>query len=319
MTVLTSSLPSAVLVILGGFTFSFLAAMYAILAPQPVKLSWRRRRPGVEPEPTALSLLANGLTGLVDSVIGRTGRANGGAELLEEAGIHRRWQEFAALMVIGTVVAGAIGLLVQGILLALLFAASVPVVTRIWLGLRISSRQRKFADQLEDSLQLLSSSLRAGHSMLQALNSVAREAEEPTSEAFTRIINQTRVGREVNDALTETAERMQSDDFSWVTQAIAINREVGGNLAEVLDAVAGTIRERNQIRRQVKALAAEGKMSAYVLMALPAGITAFLAATNPSYLAAFTSSLLGYALIGVSVVMFTIGGLWLRKVISIKF
>lgn len=319
MTTLTGSLPSAVFVILGGFAISLLAAMYAILAPQPAQLSWRRRRPGVEPEPTALSRAAKGLTGLVDSVIGRTGRANGGAELLEEAGIHRRWQEFAALVVIATVVAGAIGVLLHGILLALLFAAMIPVATRVWLGSRVRSRQRKFADQLEDSLQLLSSSLRAGHSMLQALNSVAREAEEPTSEEFTRIINQTRIGREVGDALTETAERMQSDDFSWVTQAIAINREVGGNLAEVLDAVGATIRERNQIRRQVKALAAEGKMSAYVLMALPFGISAFLAITNPSYLAPLTTNLVGYALIGVAVVLLVVGALWLRKVISIKF
>jgi tight adherence protein B len=217
------------------------------------------------------------------------------------------------------VVAGAVGLLLGGVLPALLLAAAVPVITRVWIGIRIGARQAKFADQLEDSLQLLSSSLRAGHSMLQALNSVAREAEQPTSEEFTRIINQTRVGREVGDALADTAARMQSDDFSWVTQAIAINREVGGNLAEVLDAVGSTIRERNQIRRQVKALAAEGKMSAYVLMALPFGITIFLAVANPSYLATFTTSLLGYALIGVSVVMLVIGALWLRKVINIKF
>lgn len=313
------SLPPVMLVILGGFAVGLLTATYAILAPRPAQLSWRRRRQDVEPEPSALGRAAEALTGLVDAIIGRSSRAGSGAELLEEAGIHRRWQEFAALMLIGTVVAGAVGLLLQGIVLALLLAAAVPVLTRVWIGVRIRARQRKFADQLEDSLQLLASSLRAGHSMLQALNSVAREAEQPTSEEFSRIINQTRVGREVVDALTETAARMESDDFSWVTQAIAINREVGGNLAEVLDAVGATIRERNQIRRQVKALAAEGQMSAYVLMALPAGIAAFLAITNPSYLAPLTSSLIGYCMIGVSVLLFIVGGLWLRKVISIKF
>ena len=312
-------LPPITLALLGTFALGVLGATYVILSPGQVRLSWARRRPGTGPEPSMLSRTANGMTDLVDEVIGRTGQAASGAELLEQAGIRRRWQEFAALMIIAAVVAGAIGLLVQGIVLALLLALAVPVIARVWIGMRISARQRAFADQLEDSLQLLSSSLRAGHSMLQALNSVAREAEQPTSEEFTRIINQTRVGREVGDALAEAADRMRSEDFSWVTQAIAINREVGGNLAEVLDAVAGTIRERNQIRRQVKALAAEGKMSAYVLMALPAGITAFLAVTNPSYLAPLVSSLLGYALIGVSVVMFVVGGVWLRKVISIKF
>lgn len=315
----TLALPPATLVLLGVFAIGVLAAVYVILSPGRARLPWERRRPGAGPEPSVLGRAASGMTDLVDQVVGRSGRGASGAELLEEAGIHRRWQEFAALLIIATVVAGAAGLLLQGILLALLFAVAVPVITRVWLRMRISSRQRAFADQLEDSLQLLSSSLRAGHSMLQALNSVAREAEQPTSEEFTRIINQTRVGREVGDALAETAERMHSEDFSWVTQAIAINREVGGNLAEVLDAVGATIRERGQIRRQVKALAAEGKMSAYVLMALPVGIAAFLAVTNPSYLAPLASSLIGYCLIGVSVVMFAVGGLWLRKVISIKF
>lgn len=319
MVIMMIGLPPIALALLGAFAISLLTTTYVVLSPRPARLSWERRRPGSGPEPSVIGRTASGLTDLVGKVIGRSGRGASGAELLEEAGIHRRWQEFAALLIIATVVAGAVGLLVHGILLAVLFAIAVPLVTRVWLGMRVSGRQRAFADQLEDSLQLLSSSLRAGHSMLQALNSVAREAESPTSEEFTRIINQTRIGREVGDALTETAERMQSEDFSWVTQAIAINREVGGNLAEVLDAVGATIRERGQIRRQVKALAAEGKMSAYVLMVLPVGIAGFLSVTNPSYLAPLASSLIGYCLIGVSVVMFIVGGLWLRKVISIKF
>ena len=108
----------------------------------------------------------------------------------------------------------------------------------------------------------MAGSLRAGHSLLRAVDSVASEADAPTSEEFARIVNETRVGRDLNDALDEVAERMGSDDFTWVAQAIAIHREVGGNLAEVLDAVGHTIRERNAIRRQVKALAAEGKLSA---------------------------------------------------------
>ncbi|QGN33307.1 type II secretion system F family protein [Microlunatus sp. Gsoil 973] len=317
MTETFAGLPPSALVAAGLFTLGLLILFYLIIAPGPQKLSWRRRRPSSEPEPGILSRTADGMMHLIVRVIGTRGA--GGAELLEEAGIHRRWQEFAALLVIGTVFAGALGLLLGGIPLALIFAITVPLVTRLWLGARIRRRQRAFADQLEDSLQLLSSSLRAGHSMLQALNSVAREAEAPTSEEFTRIINQTRVGREVSDALEDTSRRMQSDDFGWVTQAIAINREVGGNLAEVLDAVGATIRERAQIRGQVKSLAAEGKISAYVLIALPLGVAAFLLLTQPAYLAPFTSSLLGYGLIGVSAVMMIAGTLWLRKVITIKF
>ena len=136
---------------------------------------------------------------------------------------------------------------------------------------------------------------------------------------FARIVNETRVGRPLGDSLDETAARMKSDDFSWVTQAIAINREVGGNLAEVLDGVASTIRERNQIRGQVNALSAEGKLSAYVLMALPFGIAGFLLVANPEYMMKFTESVIGYCLIVASVLLLIIGGLWLRKVVSFKF
>lgn len=314
------NVPALVLAAAGGVAIGLLVVAYVIVAPGPARLPWRRRRPNAGPEPTILGRAADALIGLVDRVLSRRGRAGPAGEILEEAGIKMRLQEFAVLVIIGTVVAGALGVLIGNILAGLLFAVAVPLLVRVWLGLRIGQRQHAFADQLEDSLQLLASSLRAGHSMLQALNSVAREAESPTSEEFARIINQTRVGRELGEALDETAARMQSDDFSWVTQAIAINREVGGNLAEVLDAVGSTIRERGQIRRQVKALAAEGKMSAYVLMALPVGVSAFLLVTNPSYLAAFvTNGLLGYAMICAAIVMMIVGSLWLRKTVSIKF
>jgi len=110
-----------------------------------------------------------------------------------------------------------------------------------------------------------------------------------------------------------------SDDFKWVSQAIAIHREVGGDLADVLDTVSHTIRERNGIRRQVKALSAEGKMSGYVLMMLPIGITAFLMISNPHYIGALATNIVGWAMIAAAVIFMTVGGLWLRKVVSFKF
>ncbi len=113
---------------------------------------------------------------------------------------------------------------------------------------------------------------------------------------------------------------MGSDDFTWVAQAIAIHREVGGNLAEVLDAVGHTIRERNAIRRQVKALSAEGKLSAIVLMALPFGIIGFISMTNPGYLAKFTESVARLRdARRRRVLMLVVGGLWLKKTVAIKF
>jgi tight adherence protein B len=220
---------------------------------------------------------------------------------------------------LSTLAAGALGFLVAGPVLGLLAVVAVPFGAKLLLRLKSSRRQSAFADQLDDSLQLMASSLRAGHSLLRAVDAVSQEAASPTSDEFARIVNETRVGRDLDDALDDVAQRMGSDDFTWVAQAIAIHREVGGNLAEVLDTVGHTIRERNAIRRQVKALSAEGKLSAVVLMGLPFAIIAFISMTNPSYLAKFTESFMGYCMLAVASGMMLVGGLWLRSTVRIKF
>lgn len=313
-------LPGTVpLIAIGGIVAGLVVLLVVIIAPGRSRLALRRRRPGAAPEPGLLARAAGASTSAAELMMRRRGGGAGATAILEEAGVRMRLQDLLVLIAIMTVVGGAVGVLLGGILLGLLFMIAVPVLTRILLGIKIGRRRHAFADQLEDSLQLMSSSLRAGHSILQALNSVAREAEDPTSTEFTRIINEVRVGRELGGALDETAARMRSDDFSWVTQAISINREVGGNLAEVLDRVAETIRERNQIRRQVKALSAEGTLSAVILMGLPVFISAFLLFTNPSYVESFTQSLLGWVMIIIAVILMIMGGVWMKKVVTIKF
>jgi tight adherence protein B len=123
----------------------------------------------------------------------------------------------------------------------------------------------------------------------------------------------------LNDSLIEVSNRMGSEDFNWVAQAIAINREVGGNLADVLDGVARTIRDRNQLHRQVASLASEGKLSAVILMALPFGVTAFLTMANPGYLSVLFTTTIGWGIVIAAIIMLTIGGLWLRATVKIKF
>jgi len=295
-----------------------LIAVYLVLAPGRVRLAPARRRPVVGPAVSPLAQAAARVTALIDTLLRRSNTELHVA-VLERAGVTMRLQDFVLLVVAAALAAAAGGLVLVGPLLALLLAVVVPLLVRVGLGVMAGRRRSAFADQLDDSLQLIASSLRAGHSLLQALASVAREAEQPTSVEFARVLNETRVGRHLNDSLDETAARMESPDFTWVTQAIAINREAGGNLAEVLDGVANTIRERNQIRRQVQALSAEGKLSAYVLMALPFGIAAFLMISNRPYMAKFVQGLVGYGLIGLCVLLLVIGGLWLRKVVSFKF
>ena len=313
-----AQIPPTVLIGAGTCMIALLVLGYLTAGPRPVRLPAGRRRPGSSAEEGALSGVAQAATSLMDRALRRRGRHGAGIAALEMAGIRMRLQDFAILVLVAELVLGAVGVLVAGPL-GLVLALLAPIAARIWVNVLTSRRQRAFADQLDDTLQLMASSLRAGHSLLQALASVAREADEPTSGEFARIINQTRVGRELGPSFEESARRMNSDDFAWVTQAIAINREVGGNLAEVLDGVSHTIRERNQIRRQVKALAAEGKLSAIVLMLLPFGIAGFLMLSNPGYMAKFTQSLMGYTMIVISVILLVVGGLWLRKVVQVKF
>jgi tight adherence protein B len=313
-------MPDDLRVLLGAIALALALAVvgYLVLGPRAPRLPVDRRRFGVEAGPSKLAGAATVATAKVDDVLRRRG-GNGVGAALELAGVKAKAKDVVFLTIVAALVLGAGGLLLAGPLLGILLALLTPLGLRIWLSLKTTRRQKAFADQLDDCLQLMASSLRAGHSLLQALAAVAREAEEPASEEFTRIINETRVGRELADSLGDSARRMASEDFVWVTQAIAINREVGGNLAEVLDGVGHTIRERNQIRRQVKALSAEGKLSAIVLMVLPFGVTGFLLLTNGSYLMPFTQSALGVGMLVLSVVMLVVGALWMRKAIQIKF
>ena len=311
---MTALLLAGVVAVAGGL----LVLALVVLPAGPQRVALDRLDPSRAASSSALSGAGTAASAAISRLL-RRGRIAEGQAALERAGISKSRPDF--VLTVGLVALGlgvVVGLL-AGVLLGLLVLAVVPLGAKLLLKLKAGRRQAAFADQLDDSLQLMASSLRAGHSLLRAVDSVSQEAASPTAEEFSRIVNETRVGRDLNDSLDEVAERMGRDDFTWVAQAIAIHREVGGNLAEVLDAVCRTIRERNAIRRQVKALAAEGKLSAIVLMALPFGIVSFISITNPGYLAAFTASPIGYAMLAVASLMMLVGGLWLKKTVKIKF
>jgi tight adherence protein B len=298
---------------------ALLVLALVVLPAGPGRVPLSRLDPTVAPPTSALAGAGAGAAAAVEKVLVKRGRLAAGAAALENAGMSISLPDFVLAIALFALGGGVLGFLVAGPALALPVLLGLPLGARVLVKFRTSRRQAAFADQLDDSLQLMASSLRAGHSLLRAVDAVSQEAAAPTSEEFARIVNETRVGRDLGEALDEVAQRMGSDDFLWVAQAIAIHREVGGNLAEVLDTVGHTIRERNAIRRQVKALSAEGKLSAIVLMALPFGIIGFISLTNPSYLAKFTQSLMGYGMLAVAAVMMLVGGLWLRSTVRIKF
>jgi tight adherence protein B len=301
-----------------ALSLAVLIGVYLVATPAPFRLPVGRRRPSA-PKTHPLRAVANRAAAVIDRILSRRKNADVHVAVLERAGVEMRLQDFALVMLVGALVLGNGLWILDQPLIGLAAALAVPLVTRAVLGVMAGRRTKAFADQLDDSLQLMASSLRAGQSLMQALAAVARDTEEPTAGEFTRIINEARVGRDLGGALSETAARMDSEDFAWVSQAIAINREAGGNLAEVLDRVGQTIRERNQIQRQVQSLSAEGRLSAYVLIALPVAVIGFLSVTNPSYLARFTESITGYALMLAALLLLIIGAVWMRKAVAFKF
>jgi tight adherence protein B len=238
---------------------------------------------------------------------------------LDEADIRVSQADFIIIILGACAVSALIGLTLGGAVLAFLMILVPPFASHVLLNQRAAKRRRQFDEQLGDTLHLLTGGLRAGHSILRAIDAAASESPTPTSQEMRRIVTETSLGRDLLSSLNDTAARMRSDDFVWMAQAIQINREVGGNLAEVLDQVNETIRERSEIKGQIKSLAAEGKFSAYILMALPFGIGGMLTMVNPGYVNVLFTQPLGWMLLAVSAVFLTIGGLWMRKIIDLKF
>ena len=202
------------------------------------------------------------------------------ARRLEAAGSHVKAAEWLLLHLGIVIVAGVLGLLIGGgsILVGAIFLVLGAVLPWVWLGYRKSRRFKAFNAALPDTLQLMAGSLQAGLSLAQSVDTIVREGTEPVASEFKRVLVETRLGVSLEDALEGIGDRFQSKDFGWVVMAIKIQREVGGNLAELLNTVADTMRERQYIRRQVAALAAEGKLSAWVLSALPVMFMLYLRA-----------------------------------------
>ena len=214
-----------------------------------------------------------------------TGFNAGLDERLEQAGMPVLAGEFVALTVVCGLLGAVFGaLLLQNIVFILLIAGVASLVPYVWLLRNHRKRQQALLDQLADTLSILASSLRAGYSFLQALDTVSKEIGEPSASEFQRVVAEIRLGRPIDDALTAMAVRVGSDDLKWAVIAINVQRNVGGNLAEVLDIVANTVRERGYIRRQVQVLSAEGRLSVAILSALPFLILLYLAIVNPEYI-----------------------------------
>ncbi len=240
-------------------------SVYTLAGKQPVKES-----------DTSTVLLGD--SGVARSAVELAGRVVSQRDLdtaigakLESAGLPLRSAEWLLIHVGITIAGGLIFLLISGgrplpAIIGLILGFVGPY---IFLSVKESRRHSAFLEQMPNALQLMAGGLSAGYSLPQAVDSVMKECEAPMSTELNRAMIETRLGVDLTDALDGVADRMKSKDFSWVVMAIRIQRDVGGNLAEVLTTLAETLRERERLRRQVEVLSAEGRLSAAILLGLP--------------------------------------------------
>jgi len=271
-------------------------------------------------EPQTEGRAARTVLGWASSLLRSTKTERGLAERLDWAGITRSPAEWLLLTGCGCVVlAGVLTVLTHNALL------SVPagvlagwLATRGYVSHKIRRRRNAFSEQLPDVLQLIAGSLQSGFSLPQALDAVVREDTQPAAAEFSRALAEARIGADLEDALQRIADRMDSTDLRWTVMAIRIQRQVGGNLAEVLLTTMGTMRERAFLRRQVRALSAEGRLSAYILIALPILVGAWFFYSDPKYMRILYTTVPGLIMFVGSVVLIVVGAFWMRKLIDIE-
>jgi tight adherence protein B len=258
--------------------------------------------------------------GLADEIVKQGGLEVRLGNKLEAAGIPLKPSEWLIVHVGIALLLPLVVLLLTNVNPALtLTAVIVGVLGPLgYLAFKATARTRAFLTQLPDTLQLLAGSLSAGYSLPQALDAVVRQGSPPMADELRKALVEARLGAPMEDALDDVADRMGSKDFRWVVMAIRVQRQVGGNLAEVLGTTAATLRERERLRRQVQVLSAEGRLSAYILFGLPIVFALYLLAVRPDYLRPLYTDPIGiFMLVGMAILL-TVGGLWLRKVVKVE-
>ncbi len=241
------------------------------------------------------------------------------SRMLERADVQLRTVEFVWITV---------GAAVLMALLALLFGASPVLLLALtvtagmipfgWVWLKMRRRLKAFEDELPDLLITIAASLKAGHSFKQGLQAVVDEGHPPANQEFKRVLTEASLGRPMDDALLEMAERMASKNFEFAITAVTIQRQVGGSLATLFDMVADTVRQRQQFTRKIRALTAMGRMSAYTLIGIPFFLAGVITLVNRNYMHPLYFSHTGHIVMIVGLVMMGIGSLILKKIVSFR-
>jgi tight adherence protein B len=238
---------------------------------------------------------------------------------LQRGDLPLRAGEFVYIMGGSGLLAGLLASVLRPPLFVVVGAACLGgLIPYFFVGFKARKRLRAFEDQLPDILITMAASLKAGHSFRQGIQTVVDEGLDPAAKEFKRVLTETRLGRPMDDALNEMAERVGSANFEFVMSAVTIQRQVGGSLAGLFDMVADTVRQRQQFQRKIKGLTAMGRMSAYTLIGLPFVVGAAITLINREYMEPLFSTSTGHKLIILMAVMMAIGSLILKKIVSFK-
>ncbi|MCL3838785.1 type II secretion system F family protein [Aeromicrobium duanguangcaii] len=297
---------------------SVVALGYALLQPDLASLRSEQMKVAVAHEGAAVEK-STPVYDLIERFLKTFGIKPFSEEELDLAGIKSNVTAVVAttLLIAFLAFAGTLAL-TTSLFFAIVVMLVAPMSVKVYVGWKTGRRRTAFSAQMAEAMTLLSSALKSGMNVPNALGSVASEMEAPMGEELARIVNETRLGRDLIAGMRDTSARMESEDFLWVTEAVAIQRESGGRLTEILDRVTETIAQRNELRQRVHALAAEGKASAGILMGLPVIIGVLLMVVNrPVMMPLFTTGA-GNMLLLVAAGFYLLGGLWLRSIVRVK-
>jgi len=255
----------------------------------------------------------------IDRVLSRSGLGTGLARMIEQSGVRTTP---SAIIVMSLVAAAAVGfatkVLVAQPIVAPLTAGLAAFAPCAWLMNRKSKRMKRFEEQFPEALDMLSRAIRAGHAFQTAMGMVADELPDPVGPEFKKTFDQQNYGLPLKDALNELSERLKMLDVRFFVTAVLIQRDTGGNLAEILDNLAHVVRERFKILRQVRVHTAHGRFTGYVLLALPASLAVALSFINPEHMGLLFHERMGQIMLMGAIVMQTVGFLWIRQVIKIE-
>lgn len=238
---------------------------------------------------------------------------------LQQAGIPLLGTEFMALLLLSAVVVGAIAAVIvkrwyAGVLAAIIIVA----VEYIYVLVRIDRRSTSFTNQLGDCLMMVANALRAGFSFLQAMEMISKEMEPPISEEFMHVMRDINLGATVERALDDMDKRVGSPDFSLVVTAVLIQQQVGGDLAQILDTISETIQDRIRMRREVKTLTTQGRMSGWILILTPIALALFMTSSDPNYLDPLFKNPIGQMILVATIVMEIIGAIVIKRIVDIE-